>query len=75
MDNLKYDLLSKLSSEKYLAEIELNECANSQTLSYRAKLENILHIIGEIILINSKIGMVDQYFLENEPENYQEDQK
>jgi hypothetical protein len=75
MDNLKYDLLSMLSTEKYLAEVELNEYVNSQTLSYRAKLENISHILGEIILINSKIGMIDQYFSENESENDQEDQK
>jgi len=62
MINIKYDILSKLSTDKYLAEVELHDYINSSAHGYRAKIDKISEILGEIILINSKIDMVDHYF-------------
>jgi hypothetical protein len=60
---LKFDLLTKLATDKYLCEIELIDTANSTTMPYREKLYRTENILGEIIIINAKIDMADKYLV------------
>lgn len=45
---LKFDLLNKLATDKYLCEIELYDALNSTALPYRERLWKIESILGEI---------------------------
>lgn len=64
--NLKQDLLNKFNNEKYLTELELFRLAESQNMSYKIKLDSIQDILDELILINTRISMVGQYFVEQQ---------
>lgn len=66
---LKFDLLNKLATDKYLCEIELYDALNSTALPYRERLWKIESILGEIIMINSKIDTADRYIIVPETPN------
>jgi hypothetical protein len=66
--NLKQDLLNKFNTQKYLAELELSRIAQSENMGYKIKLDTIQDILDELILINTRISMVGQYFLEQTPQ-------
>lgn len=72
MANVKEDLLQKLSSDKYYAEIELVRLANDPNMNYADKINELSDIIGNIALINLKGDLTGQYFqeapAEGEPE-------
>jgi hypothetical protein len=62
MANLKADLLNELRTQKYYAEMELLRLAQDPSMKYRNKIEDIDFQLGEIALINSKIGLAEGYF-------------
>jgi hypothetical protein len=64
MGNLKLDLLNNLKNKKYYAEIELVRLAQEPNMNYESKIDNMIHLLGEITTINSNIGLAEQYFKE-----------
>ena len=71
MTRLKYDLINKLNNDKYLEEVELVRLYE-QPINYKQKLEEIDAVLGNIALINIKLGLVEHYFREQPVETEQE---
>lgn len=64
MANIKTDLLQQVEQDRYFAEMDLIALVSNQTLSYKDKLEQIGEVIEKIALINSRKGIIEQYFQE-----------
>lgn len=64
MANLRADLLNELRNQKYYAEIELVRLAQDATMSYRDKIDSLDELLGDIALLNNKMGLADGYFQE-----------
>lgn len=64
MANLKLDLLNKLRNDKYYAEIELVRLASDPNMKYDWKIAEMTGKLNEIALINSSLGLAEQYFQE-----------
>lgn len=69
MANLKVDLVNKLTNEKYFNEIELIRLAGDPNTNYKGKLESMSNLLKEIALANAQLGLVEQYFKEEAPQN------
>lgn len=67
MANLKLDLLNKVNNEKYFAELELVRLAQEPNMNYQDKIESMDKILGDIAIMNAKLGGVDQYFKDEKP--------
>lgn len=66
MGHLKFDLINKLSNDKYLEEVELVRL-NDESMNYKQKLEEVDKVLTNIALINIKLGLVEHYFREEHP--------
>jgi hypothetical protein len=64
MANLKVDLLNELKNQKYYAEIELIRLASEPTMNYKVKINLIDEVLGELAIVNQKIGLAEMYFQE-----------
>lgn len=64
MANLKLDLLNKLRNDKYYEELELVRLAGDPNMNYREKIDLMDYRLERIALINSKMGLAEQYFQE-----------
>jgi hypothetical protein len=67
MANLKLDLLNKLRTDKYYAEIELVRLAQDPNCNYLFKISDMQQKLNEIALINASLGLAEQYFQEPAP--------
>lgn len=72
MANLRVDLLNDLRSDKYYAETELVRLAGIPNMNYKEKIVLIKEVLGEIALINSKIGLAEGYFPSEEQQPVQQ---
>lgn len=68
MANLKIDLVNKLNNDKMFDELELVRLAQDPTMNYKAKIEQMDFQLGQLALLNAKIGLVEQYFQEPAPQ-------
>jgi hypothetical protein len=64
MANLKQDLLNELNNQKYYNEQELTRLYDDNSSSYKNKVNNILDVLQNIVLIDAKAQMVEFYFKE-----------
>lgn len=64
MANLKIDLLNKSNNAKYFEELELMRLAQEPNMNYKQKLDEIDTVLGNIAMLNAKIGGIEQYFRE-----------
>lgn len=62
MANLKLDLVNKLNNDKFYAELELVRLAQEPNMNYRNKIDTMDYQLGELALLNGKLGLVEQYF-------------
>ena len=62
MADLKLDLLNKLKNDKYFAEIELVRLAQDPTMNYKRKINDMEEQLALISLLNTEMGLVEQYF-------------
>jgi len=68
MANLKIDLVNKLNNDKFYEELELVRLAQEPAMNYKLKIEQMDYQLGQLALINAKIGLVEQYFQEPAPQ-------
>ena len=64
MPNLKLDLINFVNTEKYFKEVELGRLAQDPNENYKTKIQEMSYILSEIALLNTKVGMIEQYFQE-----------
>ena len=64
MANLKLDLLNKLKNDKYYEELELVRLAQDPNTNYREKINDMVVRLKNISIINSNLGLAEQYFQE-----------
>ena len=64
MVNLKTDLINKIRVDKYFAEIELQRLAQDPNENYENKVLLMKNKLSEISLINSNLGLIEQYFID-----------
>lgn len=69
MANLKLDLLNKLKNDKYYEELELIRLAQEPNMNYKEKINTMSDRLKNLAIVNSQMGLVEQYF--NEPEQPQ----
>ena len=62
MANLKLDLLNKLKNDKYYEELELVRLASEPNMNYKAKINEMSFTLKEIAMLNTQMGLVEQYF-------------
>lgn len=67
MANLKMDLLNKVNNEKYFEELELVRLAQEPNMNYKQKIEEMDAVLGNIAMLNAKLGGVEQYFRDEAP--------
>lgn len=67
MADLKLDLLNKLRNDKYFAEIELVRLAQDPTMNYKGKIDEMEAQLALIALLNTEMGLVEQYFQDQPP--------
>lgn len=59
---IKTDLLNKLANDLYISEIELERIVINENIAYSIQLLKIEKILENIILINTKISALNNYF-------------
>ena len=64
MANLKLDLINNLNNEKYYDEIELIRLAQDPNMNYKEKLNLMSNKLKNLVLVNARLGLVEQYFKE-----------
>ena len=64
MANVKQDLMNKLGTEKYYAELELGRLAADQSMNYEDKINKMSRKLESIAVLNGQIGLTNQYFPE-----------
>lgn len=62
MANLKLDLVNKINNDKFYEEIELIRLAQDPNMNYRDKIESMQYRLERLAILNSQVGLVDQYF-------------
>jgi len=67
MANLKLDLLNKLRNDKYYTELELVRLAQDPNMNYAWKIGKMKIKLDKLSLLNSDMGLVEQYFQEPAP--------
>jgi len=68
MANLKLDLLNKLRNDKYYEELELVRLAGDANMNYKEKIDSMDNRLLSIAMINTKMGLAEQYFQEPAPQ-------
>ena len=68
MANLKLDLIQRFTEQKMLAELELVRLAQEPNMCYRDKLELMEEELDVLRVVNAKIGLINQYFQDPEPQ-------
>jgi hypothetical protein len=68
MGNLKLDLINNLKNKKYYAEIELGRLAQEPNMNYEQKIDDMVCLLEKISIVNSNIGLAEQYFKDQAPE-------
>jgi hypothetical protein len=68
MANLKLDLLNKNNNNKMFTELELVRLAQEPNMNYKNKIDMLDDIFDEIVMINAKAGLIEQYFQEPAPQ-------
>lgn len=71
MANLKLDLINQLKNEKYYNELEMVRLAQDPNINYKNKIKNISDILLEITSINEGMVLIEQYFVEQQPQDQQ----
>lgn len=61
---IKSDLINQLNHEKYFLENELNRQVRNNNIPYYDVLENLSEIIGKINVVNQKLKLINEYFVE-----------
>ena len=69
MANLKLDLVNFINNEKYYEEIELIRLAGDPNTNYKEKIDKMSLKLSNIALHNAKLGLVEQYFKEQAPQD------
>jgi hypothetical protein len=64
MANLKLDLLNKLKNDKYYEELKLVRLAQDPNMDYKEKINDMSVALENLVLLNSQMGLVEQYFNE-----------
>jgi hypothetical protein len=67
MANVKQDLMNKIGTEKYYAELELGRLAADPTMNYEDKINLMAYKLERIAILNGQIGLANQYFPEVAP--------
>jgi hypothetical protein len=67
MANVKQDLMNKLGTEKYYAELELGRLAADPSMNYEDKINKMSSKLESIAVLNGQIGLANQYFPEAQP--------
>lgn len=67
MANLKIDLVNILNNKKYYSELEVIRLAQDSSMNYEEKLIGIDAEFERLVIINAKVGLVEQYFKEQQP--------
>ena len=62
MANVKQDLMNKLGTEKYFAELELGRLAADPTMNYEDKIFQMAFKLERIAVLNGQLGLAQQYF-------------
>lgn len=62
MANVKQDLMNKLGTEKYYAELELGRLAADPNMNYEEKIINMAFKLERIAVLNGQLGLANQYF-------------
>jgi hypothetical protein len=69
MANLKLDLVNKINNDKFYEEIELIRLAQDPNMNYRDKIESMQYRLERLAILNSQVGLVDQYFQDAPQQN------
>jgi len=75
---LKQDLIKELVRSLDFANVELNRLtdnSDNSDMNYEIKLARILDVIESIILLNSKLDLVNRIFVNKDEENKDEANK
>jgi hypothetical protein len=67
MANVKQDLMNKIGTEKYFAELELGRLAADPNMNYQDKINSMTYLLERIAILNGQIGLANQYFPEVQP--------
>ena len=67
MVNVKQDLMNRLGTEKYYAELELGRLAADPNMNYELKITEMSFKLERIAVLNGQIGLANQYFPEAQP--------
>jgi hypothetical protein len=67
MANVKQDLMNKIGTEKYYAELELGRLAADPNMNYGDKIDQMAYKLERIAILNGQIGLANQYFPEVQP--------
>jgi len=62
MANVKQDLLNKLGTDKYYAELELGRLAADPNMNYEQKIIEMAFKLERLAVLNGQIGLANQYF-------------
>jgi hypothetical protein len=62
MADLKFDLLSKLRTDKSFEELELVRLAQDPNMNYRDKIDSMAYRLERLAILNAQTGLVEQYF-------------
>jgi hypothetical protein len=65
--NLKIDLKNKLLNDKFYEELELVRLAGDPNANYKGKIDAMQYQLERLAILNSEIGLVDQYFQDQPP--------
>jgi hypothetical protein len=69
MANLKVDLINKINNQKYFQELELARLSNEANMNYEAKITEIETILGQLVILNAELGIIEQYYKEPEAQD------
>lgn len=69
---LKNDILNELRNEKYYINDEITLLANNENITQKEKVKGIIDTVERLLLIDSKINLVDSIFYVPEAESKNE---
>lgn len=68
LEIIKRDLLNQLANEKYYLETELQRLVSDNTIGHKERILQISEVMVDIALVNTKIELTNNYFVDKAPE-------
>ena len=68
LEIIKRDLLNQLANEKYYLETDLQRLVSDNTIAHKERILQISDVLVDIALVNTKIELTNNYFIDKAPE-------